>query len=360
MVTLHGQRVDGRYVLFHTNDKNWMIHRMDPPSSPDEDPMPQRVQPMLAKLRETLPSGGPRDWAYEFKWDGIRAIVFCRPGEVRLASRTGEDVTGRYPELRRLAEALGARTAVLDGEIVALDAQGVPRFERLQQRLGLTAQTDVRRAMREAPVILMAFDLLYLDGRDLRGRPYLERRELLEGLGLSDQHWQTPEHRVGDGEAMLGAARETGLEGVMAKRTDSRYEEGGRSGAWCKVKVRHEQELVIGGWQEGQGRRGGLPGALLVGYWEGDDFVYAGKVGTGFTDKMLHQLAELLAPLERPEAPFHKRPGMPHKDVHFVEPRIVGDFVFAEWTDGGQLRAPAFKGLRDDKDPGDVVRERPS
>lgn len=360
MVTLHGQRVEGRFVLFHTNDKNWMIHRMDTPADPEADPMPERVQPMLAKLLETLPHGGPRDWGYEFKWDGIRAITFCRPGEVRLQSRTGEDVTERYPELRRLAEALGSRTAVLDGEIVALDANNVPRFERLQQRMGLTAQTDVRRAMRQVPVILMVFDVLYLDGHDVRGRPYLERRELLEGLGLSDRNWQTPQHRVGEGDAMLEAARQTGLEGVMAKRADSRYEEGRRSGAWGKVKVRHEQELVIGGWQEGQGRRGGLPGALLVGYWEEDEFVYAGKVGTGFTDKMLHRLAELLTPLEQPDPPFHKRPGMPRKDVHFVEPRLVGDFVFAEWTDGGQLRAPAFKGLRDDKDARDVVRERPS
>lgn len=324
------------------------------------DPMPERVRPMLALLVAGLPTGGPQDWAYEFKWDGLRAIAFCRPDDVRLSSRTGHDVTPRYPELHRLEQALGSRTVVLDGEIVALDVYGVPRFERLQHRIGLTAEDEVRRMMREVPVIFMLFDVLYLDGRNTMHLPYLERRRLLADLGLADEHWQTPDYRVGEGEAMLDTAADRGLEGVVAKQTDSLYEEGRRSGAWRKIKVRRSQELVIGGWQEGRGRRQGLPGALLVGYWEGDDFVYAGKVGTGFTDATLRHLAELMGPLERREAPFDRRPGLPSSNVHFVEPRLVGQFEFAEWTEGGQLRAPAFKGLRDDKDPRSVTREHPA
>jgi bifunctional non-homologous end joining protein LigD len=357
MVTLHGNHATGRYVLFQTHGKNWMIHRMDQPEEPAHDPMPASIRPMLARLAERLPEPDGA-YAYEFKWDGIRAIAFCRPGEVRLQSRTGEDITGRYPELRGLMDVLGARTAILDGEIVALDEDGIPRFEQLQQRMGLTAETDVRRAMREVPAIYMAFDVLYLDGRRTSQLPYLERRELLAGLALRGNSWQTPEHHVGGGQDVLTAAREHGLEGILAKRTSSPYEEGRRSGAWLKVKHHLRQELVIGGWQEGEGKRQGLPGALLVGYWDGDDFVYAGKVGTGFTDAMLQKLHELLKPIERSEPPFTRgRP--PRAKAHFVEPRLVGEFEFSEWTRGGQLRAPAFKGLRADKDPREVVRERP-
>jgi bifunctional non-homologous end joining protein LigD len=357
-VTLHGKRVTGRYVLFQTQGENWMIHRMDPPQDPHQEPMPERVEPMLARLSDGLPARDG-DYAYEFKWDGMRAVVFCRPGEIRLQSRTGEDITFRYPELRRLAEALGARTAVLDGEIVALDEAGVPRFEQLQQRIGLNAEPEIRRAMRTVPVIYMAFDLLYLEGRLTISLPYLERRRLLAELGLRGQHWQTPAHQVGGGGDMLDAARNNQLEGVMAKLTTSVYEEGKRSGAWLKVKVRRSQELVIGGWQEGEGRRAGLPGSLLVGYWEGDDFVYAGKVGTGFTEAMLHKLRTLMEPIEQP-MPAFTRGKVPKARSHFVEPTLVAEFEFSEWTTAGQLRAPAFKGLRDDKDPRQVVRERPA
>jgi bifunctional non-homologous end joining protein LigD len=157
---------------------------------------------------------------------------------------------------------------------------------------------------------------------------------------------------------MLDGSKAAGLEGVMAKRVDSRYEQGKRSGAWLKVKNHMTQELLIGGWVEGEGKRRGLPGALLVGYWDDKGrLVYAGKVGTGFTEQMLERLTRLMAPLARDSSPFEV--GNPPRDAHFVEPKLVGEFRFAEWTKGGQLRAPAFKGLRDDKDPREVVRERP-
>ena len=356
MVRLHGERLRGRYVLFQTKDENWMIHRMDPPLDPQREEMPSRVVPMMAKLADGIPQPD-RGWAYEFKWDGIRAVVFSEGGSLRLVTRNQEDVTRRYPELRGLSTALGSRAAVLDGEIVALGPNGVPSFEQLQQRMGLTSEPEVRRKMKEVPVVFMIFDLLYLDGRRLVDLPYLERRRRLLDLGLSGPAWQTPEHQVGDGAAMLKGSGDAGLEGVMAKRADSVYEEGRRSGAWLKVKNHESQELVIGGWVEGEGKRSGLPGALLVGYFQGPDFVYAGKVGTGFTEDTLERLAALMKPLERDRSPFTA--GRPPKDAHFLEPKLVGEFRFAEWTRAGQLRAPAFKGLREDKAAGDVIRERP-
>lgn len=353
MVTLHGERAEGRYVLFQTDGKNWMIHRMDAAT----DTLPDRVKPMLARAVPELPKGNEDAWAFEFKWDGVRALAYCTPGEVRLQSRTGHDVTRTYPEVLRLMDQVGGRSMVLDGEIVAFADDGAPRFERIQQRLGLTAEADVRTAMRRVPVSYLIFDLLYLDGHDTTGLTYLQRRELLLGLELHGKSWAVPEYQVGHGEDLLAAARERHLEGVMAKRTDSPYEANARSVAWLKVKIRPGQELVIGGWQEGQGRRQGLPGSLLVGYYDGDTFRYAGRVGTGFTDRMLDHLRDLMEPLAEPESPFAPTRGLPRKDVHFVRPQLVAEFEFAEWTGDGLLRAPSFKGLREDKDPHDVVRE---
>jgi bifunctional non-homologous end joining protein LigD len=356
MVTLHGERVHGRYVLFQTDERNWMIHRMDPPEDPEREEMPASITPMLAKPAESVPHPD-RGWAYEFKWDGARALVFNEPGALRVVSRTQEDLTKRYPELRRLAEALGSRTAILDGEIVALAEDGVPRFEELQQRIGLNTDADVRRKMKQVPVYYFAFDLLYLDGHRLTHLPYEERRKQLRSLQLAGPSWQTPEHQVGHGEAMLEASRASGLEGVVAKRLDSPYEESRRSSNWLKIKNRRRQDLVIGGWLDGEGKREGLPGALLVGYREGGELVYAGRVGTGFTDATLARLAELMAPLARESPPFDQ--GRPPAGAHFIEPRLVGDFEFSDWTRANQVRAGAYKGLRDDVDPLEVERERP-
>ncbi len=356
-VILHGKRLFGKYVLFQTGGKNWMIHRMDPPQDPAREPMPDRLEPMTAKLARSIPREQEK-YGFEFKWDGVRAVLYADGGRVRLLSRSLEDVTARYPELRELGLAIGAREMVLDGEIIAVEPSGRPSFELLQGRMGLTSEADIRRRMKEIPVAYVIFDVLYLDGHSTMGLAYSERRRLLDGLALKGRFWQTPPHTAGEGEATLAASRQLGLEGVMAKRLDSSYAAGRRSDAWLKVKNNQGQELVIGGWVPGEGSRSGRVGALLVGYRENGVLVYAGKVGTGFTDKMLDRLAALLAPLRRDSSPFGAGVAPPRGSI-FAEPALVGEFAFTEWTRTGQLRHPSFKGLRDDKDPNTITREKP-
>jgi bifunctional non-homologous end joining protein LigD len=353
-----GERVHGRYALFQTGDeRDWMIHRIDPPADPDREPLPEHVVPMMAQLAN-LPADDT-GYAVEIKWDGVRAIGFSEPGRLRLESRRGADVTAQYPELRRLNRALGSHTAVLDGEIVAFDEGGRPSFERMQRRMHASPEA-ARRRMRDIPVVYVLFDLLYLDDRSLMALPYRERRERLEALELSGPAWQTPGYHAGGAADWLAASRGQGLEGIVLKRLESRYEPGRRSTAWLKVKNRLRQEFVIGGWVPGEGRRADAIGALLVGYHArpGDGALrYAGKVGTGFDRRELERLGRLLAPLERERSPFAER-GVPRGAV-FVEPQLVAEVEFAEWTSQGTLRHPSYAGLRDDRDPAEVVREEP-
>jgi len=354
MVVLHGNRLQGRYVLFRTRGEDWMIHRMDPPQDPGRKPMPDKITPMLAKLATKLPA--PDDaWGFEFKWDGIRALAFVDGGRVRLQSRTGEDITPRYPEIHPMGRALGSAEVILDGEIVALDDKGRPSFEEIQQRMGLTDPNEVRRKMKEVPVTYMVFDLLWQDGHSVMESKYTARRDSLSRLKLTGASWQTPPFEKGGGKAMKDASAKAGLEGVMAKKLDSKYEPGRRSGVWQKIKNHNRQELVIAGWLDGEGKRHGYPGALLVGYYDDGKFVYAGRVGTGFTDAILEELNKKLKPLATDKNPFDV--GKPPREAHFVKPKIVAEFEFVEWTRAGQLRAPAFKGFRNDKAAREVVRE---
>ena len=360
-ITFHGERLHGRYGLFPigrrvggSDQNDWMIHRMDPPEDPDRVPMPEHLAPMLAR-----PGQVPREeekWSFEVKWDGIRAIAYSQPGRVRLESRNLNEITAAYPEVRGLMEQLGMREAVLDGEMVAFDEHGRPSFERLQSRMHVTGASQVKRLMGSTPVVYAIFDLLYLDGESLMALPYSERRARLAELELGGAAWRVPDYHVGDGQRLLAATAAQGLEGIVAKRLDSRYEPGARNGCWLKIKHTRRQELVIGGWLPGEGRRQDRIGALLMGYYLAGDFKYAGRVGTGFTERTLDDLARRLAPLQTGESPFKPKPKLP-RNAMFVEPRLVAEVEFREWTREGIMRAPSFKGLREDKAPEEVVRE---
>jgi bifunctional non-homologous end joining protein LigD len=345
IVTFHGERLTGRYVLFRAgkDERDWMIHRMDPPVDPDREPMPEHLVPMLAGAGK-LPADEER-WSFEIKWDGVRALVYSQPGRFRIEGRRLTDMTDRYPELRPLNRQLGSRDAVLDGEIVAFDENGRPSFERLQSRMHLTGESRVKRRAKEIPVVLAIFDLLYLDDRSLMALPYEERRAKLEELGLEGPNWRTPAAHPGEGSALKDASEQQGLEGIVAKRLGSPYEPGRRSPHWIKVKNKRRQELVIGGWLPGEGKRENTIGALLVGLHEPDGrFRYAGRVGSGFTDRALRELEELLAPLRRRGSPFEGEP-RPPRGAAFVEPELACEVEYTEWTSEGLLRHPVYKGL---------------
>jgi len=357
IVRFAGERLSGRYVLFQTGGKDWMIHRMDPPAQA-RDPFPEAVVPMLAKLAKLPADADDGGWAAEVKLDGVRAIAYCRPGRLALQSRNLNDITKQYPEVKGLTRQLGTLDAVLDGELVAFDENGRPSFGHLQQRIHQTSESVVRRRMKSYPVTYMVFDLLYLDGHDLMEQPYSTRRELLEKLELDGESWQAPRHSVGHATELLAATAKQGLEGLVLKRLDSRYVPGGRSGAWLKVKHSMRQELVIGGWMPGEGRRKGQLGALLMGYFvpESEEGLrYAGKVGTGFSDADLGELLERLGPLKRETSPFAGRQPPKAKAAHFVDPQLVAEIEFSEMTSDGMVRHGSYKGLRDDK-PATEVR----
>lgn len=320
---------------------------------------------MLATDARSLPEGG--GWAFEVKWDGVRALADLG-GALTMYSRRGERIETRYPELAPLAEAAAGREAVLDGEIVALDEAGRPSFQLLQQRMGVTSPLTVRRRSAETPVTYMIFDLLALDGESTVGLPYERRRELLGSLGLEGDRWRTPRHHVGEGGALLEAVRRQGLEGVVAKRLRSGYQPGRRSADWIKLRLRQSADFVIGGWMRGEGGRSGRLGSLLLGVWDRTPedaaplgqrqrLVYAGGVGSGLSERSIDQLGELLAPLRQEESPFELGIGPKRPDPVFCEPRLVCLVEFSEWTREQTLRQPAFKGLRDDVDPRSVVRD---
>ena len=321
--------------------------------------MPTGVRPMLASIGK-LP--GEPGWSYEVKWDGVRALAYVKEGSVRLESRNLKDFTPRYPEVvgeGAVPPALAGHQMLLDGEVVGFDENGRVSFGALQHRMHLTSAGDVRGRMATHPVAFMVFDVLWVDGEDLTRLPYEERRDRLELLELSAGLWQVPPavwDSPEDGEDLLEASRLQGLEGIVAKRLGSVYEPGKRSRAWLKIKNQQRQELVIGGWLPGAGNRTNTLGAILTGYHLPDGGLhYAGRVGTGFTWAVLRDLLGKLEPLERDDSPFVDNPRLPQ--ARWVEPRLVAEVGFSEWTGGGTLRHPVYLGLRDDTDPAQVVRE---
>jgi bifunctional non-homologous end joining protein LigD len=353
IATFQGERFKGRYALFATRGKDWLIHRMDPPEDPSYEPMPDRIEPMLARSGDL-----PRDeakWGFEVKWDGIRTVAFVDHGHITLQGRNFTDFTPRYPEVRELARTLGSRRLILDGEIVAFDSEGRPSFERLQSRMHLASDSAVRRRVKDTPVTYVIFDVLYLDGHSTFPLAYEQRREVLHALELEGPAWRAPAYHRGEGKALLAATRELGIEGIVAKRLDSTYLPGQRNSSWVKVKNVNEQDVVIGGWTPGEGGRARSLGALAVGVYDDGKLTYAGKVGTGFTEKTLALLQRELAPLRSESSPFEGR--QPPKGTIFVEPRLVARVELREWTRSGTMRAPSFKGLRDDMDPQDCVRD---
>ena len=333
-----------------------------------KEKMPRRLSPMLARPGEVPESDG-EDWAYEIKWDGVRVLGYADHGRWCMLSRRLEDVSARYPELEPIATELADRRAILDGEVVALDSEGRPRFQLIQGRMGLTSPGAVKARMKQTPVDYVIFDLLHLDGRRVRDLPYTQRRELLEGLGLDGPRWRISRYRHGGGADLLEAARRQGLEGIVAKRCDSPYRPGKRTGEWIKTRVWKRQEFVIGGYIPGEGRRAKRVGSLLVGYYDKrrselgrgkkQKLHFAGGVGSGLNEKQIDFLTRELRKRERPESPFDVgRPSGPKaKLAVWTKPELVGEVSWTEWTNEGTLRQPAFKGMRDDKDPREVIRE---
>ncbi|GAC1444644.1 MAG: hypothetical protein NVSMB55_21650 [Mycobacteriales bacterium] len=295
-------------------------------------------------------------WSYEVKWDGARALVVVDAGNLTLTSRNGNDVTSHYPELRGLPRQLGSRSALLDAEIVAVSPEGRSDFGLLQARMHVAEPSAARRAA--TPVQLMVFDVLHLEGGSLLAAGYDQRREVLEGLGLQGEHWSVPAAFVGGGQALLDATREQKLEGIIAKRRDARYLPGRRSDCWLKIKHIRRTCAVIAGWKPGEGGRAGRIGSLLLGVQGPGGLEYAGHVGTGFTAATLAQLGALLEPTRIAESAFTTAvPRMHAKDAVWVQPRLVAEIDYTEWTRDGRLRHPSYKGLRDDYDPKDVVRD---
>jgi bifunctional non-homologous end joining protein LigD len=349
-VRLHGERLEGTWALVPAHlsgdEKNWLILRKrNDGAAPSRS---RRVyRPMLATLTEDLPRG--EGWEFEPKWDGYRAVGYVRGGEAKLVSRNGNDLTQRFATVaKELPKALRTPDAVVDGEVVALDSGGKSSFSAMQQG--------------SAQLAYEVFDVLEVDGEPVVDLPLAERRARLERLVARNPVVQVS-GSFEDGNALFEAAEEQGLEGVMAKRTSSRYVEGGRGRDWLKIKTHGRQEFVICGYTKGQGRRSGSFGALVLGVHRGEEWEWVGNVGTGFGERTIAELLAKLEPLRRDKSPFALVPKMPKVkkgDVVWVEPKLVAEVEFAEWTHDGHLRAPSFQGLREDKPARDVHRERPA
>ena len=350
-VRLHGKRLDGTWTLVPAkldgDPKNWLLLKKR------EEELQERPHrqytPMLATLEQNVPKGS--GWVFEVKWDGYRALAYVSQSEVKLVSRKGNDLTERFATVaKEIAKAVKTPDCVLDGEVCALDEQGRSSFSAMQQGKPGT------------PLVYYVFDLLELEGEPLVDLPLLERHKRLEQLLDRRNKTVRLSEAFDDGKALFEAAKQQNLEGIMAKRADSRYAVGRRTRDWLKVKTHGRQEFIIAGYTKGQGRRAGTLGSLVLAVRRGPELEYAGNVGTGFTGEEIEKLLKKLRPLERKTSPFKEVPKMPKVrkgDVVWVEPKLVAEVEFAEWTHDGRLRAPSYQGLREDKPADEVRRERP-
>jgi bifunctional non-homologous end joining protein LigD len=375
-IRFHGQKLLGEFALVRTNragGKDWLLIKkkdfaVRPGWNPEDDirsvlqgpvssiegavekEMPGKLEPMLATLSDKLPSG--TDWLYEVKWDGYRALCFLEDGKARMVSRRGNPMDKQFPEVAQaLPEAVRAKTAILDGEIVALDENGAPSFQLLQNRVGF--HKSIKGGKPHA-LNFFAFDLLYLDGYDLRGAALIDRRQLLQSIILPSPVIRYSDHFAGKGSELLQAVREKGLEGIIAKQARSRYESR-RSPEWIKIKVTSQQDFVICGFIHGERE---FFGSLVLGLYKDKELVYAGNVGSGFTQASLKAVYEKIEPL------ITKKPilsDVPKEigAVTWVKPELVCVVKFSAWTDDQRLRAPVFQGLRLDASPQETVREEP-
>ena len=386
IVTLFGQPDGGlggvrKFALIHTGsgdsqpEKNWLMHLMDTDpedlaargdhveerGSVEEADFPEQVEPMLATLTDAAHFGDESGWAFEMKWDGVRAVAYLAAGRVKLLSRKGRDDTKAYFDVADELPKINAKTAILDGEVVVTDAAGRPNFGLLQHRINLTKPADIERTAKTYPAQLMLFDILELNGQSLIKKTYQERREILENLIPPEpgSRIQAPPIFEGDLRAALETADQLRLEGVVAKRRNSIYQPGRRTHIWLKIKLHRAQEVVIGGWREGQGRRGGGVGSLLMGLPTEAGLHYVGRVGSGFNDRQLDDIQAKLEKLMRKTSPFIDVPREDARDAHWVTPSLVGEVTYGELTEPGRLRHPVWRGLRPDKSPDEVVWERP-
>ena len=349
-VRLHGERLDGVWSLVPAKldgkEENWLLVKKRTDDSPPSDKVSHgKYRPMLATLEREPPKG--EGWLFEVKWDGYRALAYVRGGETELRSRNDKDLTQRFAHVaREIAKAVKSPNAVLDGEVCALDAEGRSSFSEMQKG--------------SSTLVYYVFDLLELDGEPLVDLPLVERRKRLERLLDKRNHTVRLSETFNDGAALLEAARQQGLEGIMAKRADSRYFEGRRTRDWLKVKTHGRQEFLIAGYTHGGGRRASTFGSLILAVREGGKLIYVGNVGTGFTDAEIRRLLAKLKPLRRDTSPFEVVPKMPRvrkDEIVWVEPKLVAEVEFAEFTHDGRLRAPSYQGLREDKEPEEVHLE---
>lgn len=354
-VAFHGERLEGEWVLVKTKQnegRDWLMIKHGPVVK--DHPLDAKIEPMLA-ITADEPFDSP-DFAFEPKWDGVRTLAFVDGGVVRLQTRNLLDCTMQYPEAHQIAEAsTGGYHAIFDGEIVALDERGAPSFQRLQPRMHVRDESAVRKLRRTTPVVYEVFDLLWLDGEDLGKKPLRERQRLLDEVLTPMGAIRRSEQFIGTGKALFEAAKEQGIEGIVAKRLDAPYTRG-RSAAWVKIKAFRTMECVVGGWTEGEGGRSKTLGALLLGIYRDGKLIPVGHVGTGFDERTLKELQAILKERESPTMPFATEPRV-NSPAHWCVPELVCEVQYAEMTREGTLRHPSYRGLRADVSPEECTGE---